>query len=541
LKIANYLSKLRQNKAVLAVLLILLVVFATSSYVLSGFNPGFEGAKCYFYGAYFPSASWEGYSPTDTLIKYQDPETLVLRDTHMEGLGNVTNTVSWTTRATPTDAGLGSLWKLQPLWGGASKRAKPQMNIKVESNLQLQDIDRQGDPLNWNTSNPMDARRIEYWDRKAVQISQVNDTDSKALITTYSYNLTKESFILAPVEFWVGFTLGPSQIDALTSSGWTEGEWNNFVVWFMLDFNVWNNAYKDAWLDDPAQNVFNSEFNGSILNQNKLAEFRGGFPIAGGIQGWEKADMTSGLTKATSDLWAEVHYSGANVGKKDVYTADQLATLKPELLAKCQFAPGLVGSAISLYNAPEIKFQYKSDLLGQGADLSNSASLTGRVKSPDSTMSQTMFFPINVQNFGTLVKGDWWNGYTVYYPSVYLRVRMIYGIYGNFKYLWTEQVTEPWKVVDPVTGQVTYPGGLGFPKEIERQGTTVIHTPGVGANFEGAANWWTSPLTQFWSMLIVAVVVIIVVSIASPGLWTVLASRRGEGKGKSGSRGHKGR
>lgn len=499
--------RLLRNKFVLGTVLVGLLALS-SPFLLGVLNPGLEGAKCTFFGSYFPSGSWPGYSGTDQLHRYQEPEATLISESHSLAWVTATNTISWTSLATPYNPGLGWQYKEQGLT--TYTRDRPDLDIAIESNIQLSDITRQGDPLHWNDSAPMDARRIEYWSKKAVKVSEVNDTATGKTIITYQYELTKESFILAPAEFWVGFYLTPAQANAGTGSGWREGEWQNIVMWFRLDFNVWDNAYQDAWLDDPQQNAFTSMYGGQILNEQKTNEYRGGFPITGWIQGWQKAGWTSTTPEGEGPVWAkrEGHHGEA------YYTADQLGDLKNALMAKCSFSPGMVGQFLSLYDSPDVNFQYKSDLTA--GDLTNNDALASDVKTPDSTMKKIMFFPINIENFGTLteVVGNVLgipNAWDIYYPEAYFRVRMIYGVYGTFKYLWTEEVTKPWSE-----------GGLTFPPVVETAGTTIIHAAGPAAWTIGITDWFSNPLNQLWTLFIIMVIVIALVSVLNPGLWTSL-------------------
>lgn len=501
---------------VVAGLLIMISIMGATGTPLSTLNPGFEGAKCDFYGLYFPSGTWQGYSGTDTLHRYQDAESVLVQQKAGDGF---INTVSWTSLATPNDAGTGYESRKKYTYGPDEVSCKPDMNIHVESNIQLQDITRQGDPLNWNVTDPLDARRIEYWSKTAEKLSEVPDPANNQTVITYSYKVTKETFVLVPAEFWAGFYMIPAQQNAGTGSGWREGEWQHILVWFRLDFNTWDNAYKDAWLNDPNVNVFNSEYGGQILNQQKTGDYRGGFPIAGWIGAWEKAGWTSHSGKeVTSPTWLEARGKDTST-----YTAGELAQIKEQLMAKVQFAPSLQGDFLSLYNEPSASFDYEAPLASPRGIADNPEQFTGYVKAPDSRMKKTMYFPINVLNFGTLVTGDFWNGWTVYYPSCYFRIRIIYGIYGTFTYLWTEQVTKP---MDQ--------GGLNYPPNFERHDTTVINQPGANVWTSGGYDW----VAQWWWLLLIIGVGILGLVILAPWLGifglTILTSifRRHDQKGR---------
>lgn len=504
----NLIKKLKEKEIILAVVLIFaLLAFTVEASLMGTINPGFEGAKCDCYGIYF--GDWSGdWDNKNMLHVYGDPEIPIMYWPEYNILNQLVgeHKVSWTTFGTPNDVGVGCHnWKypLTPkVWD------YPELNIEVESNVQLSEINKQGDPdpLGYNSENPLQGRRIEYWGLKGVKATETEDK------VIYEYELTKESFLIVPAEFWVGFSLTASQTDAGTASGWCEGEWKDMTAWFRLDFHIWDNAYYDDWFDDPQVEVFKTEYGGTITSQQKLTSpdaYRGGFPIAGWIQGWEKADMTSDVWagKQQSSIWYNI--KGDKEGK---YTDDQLYELREILMAKCEFSPGMVGQYICLYDEPDIHFTYVEP---SNTNFDKETDLTQSVKVPDSAMQKVMYFPINIQNFGTYAEAKGYMGvygWNVYYPSAYFRVRMIYGVYGSFKYLWTEEVT---KSMDE--------GGLDFPEEIERHGTTVITTTGPLTPFEGIASWFANPFNQLWIAFITIVIVVLVVTFLNPGLWGNLA------------------
>jgi hypothetical protein len=199
---------------------------------------------------------------------------------------------------------------------------------------------------------------------------------------------------------------------------------------------------------------------------------------------WESGSVSN--PSLNDSVWLQTR------GKESIiYALSEKPELKATLMSKCKFAPGLVGETIMLYDAPESMFTYN---LPAGA----SDASTSMVKTPDSRMKKVMYFPINIQNFGTYAEGSVADGFKVYYPSAYFRIRMIYGVYGTFTYLWTEEVTKP----------VTQ-GGLDFPDQVETQGTTIISTPGI----------WEQMGSFNWVLLAVVIVIIGIVVLALIGPW----------------------
>jgi hypothetical protein len=487
------LSKLiEKNKKLITLLglIVLLVYGGVYGLGITNYpNPGFEGAQCNFYGADFRfNQDWQG---TYALHRYQDAETTLVSHSYIDYSWD---RIYWGSAGTANDAGIE--WHTKT---GYVETARPQLGIHVESNIQLSEINRQGnpDPLGYNLTDPLTVTRITYQSKTAVK----SETDTTV---TYSYNVTEESFLIVPAEFWVGFYLVPSQSNGAFYSQWREGEWQNILLWFRLDWNTWDNAYADAWLNDPQINVFDSPHEGAVLNQQMLDQYRGGFPIAAWIQGWEKAGWTSGGGDSESPTWALVR------GKEtSTYTFEQLSRIKPMLMAKCSFTPGLVGQFLSMYNQPSPEFEYGGPI---ASDTDYSADSVGSsIKTQDSRMQKVMYFPINVQNFGTLLDPDSGivNGWTVYYPTCYFRVRILYGVYGTFTYLWTEELAK-----DPT---------VNYPDEIERHQTTVTYTPGP---LTGFASWFANPFNQLWLFFVIIVIVLVAVSVLNPGLWTILAGRR---------------
>jgi hypothetical protein len=134
-----------------------------------------------------------------------------------------------------------------------------------------------------------------------------------------------------------------------------------------------------------------------------------------------------------------------------------------------------------------------------------------------------MYFPINVQNFGTYAEGKGWpiTSWRIFYPSCYFRMRVLYGVYGDFTYLWTEELAK-----DPT---------VDYPEEPERHGTTVIHVEGfdLGTWLQGII---TSPFTYLWTLIIggfLILVTLIVLAIFAPKFLDTIGGLVGKKKGSA--------
>jgi len=524
-QITKFEKTLRKNKKIVAVLFVATLLLFIGPQLAANIqlgvsnviNPGFEGAKCDVYGINFMwGSSWTG---ADTLRLYQLGESNLLtakgatdRDWTFAG-STTTSTVGWSTFATPNIVGVKGLSN-----DGGVKRAPPDLFIHV-GDLQLQDLTRQGDSLGWEIGT--DGRSVTYWRPDLMEATVISETDTTI---TYSVSATRETFFVAPVDFWVGMGVDASTVNDDRASGWREGHWNDMVVWFRLDFHTWDLAYGDDWAEDAGGEVFDAQVSQYAANYQLVSDYRGGFPIAGWIQGWEKAGWTSYDSDSASPVWFE------SKGKDEkTLTAEQatILGLKDALMSNVKIAPGTTGTQLKLYSQPDEQYYYLSDLMQMQEFREDDAFLEQvgcNIKAPSSEMQKTMYFPINIQNVGTKVTGDWWDGWTVYYPSVYLHVRLIYGVYGQFTYLWTQEVTKE-------LGE----GGLGFPEEFERQGTVIVHTPGVSGWFSGIADWLSSPFSQLWIFFIIIIATVIIITVFNPGVWARLISalkgrQRGERK-----------
>lgn len=500
---------------------ILMIYGLTKMDVFNVYNPGFEGVKCNVHGINFAWGNmWDG---VNILHRYQDHENILMfaeGSTDRGWTSTATSTIStikWGTAATPNYVTVTGRTEIP----GYSVRSVPDLFVHVENNPQLQDVNRQGDPLGWDLGT--DLRVVNYWLPDLMEATVVSETDTTI---TYDVSATRETVLLVPVDFWLGVGVDASTENALRSSDWREGQWKDMAVWFRLDFNTWDLAYGNDWKNDDGGQTFDAQVNQYAANYQLSSDYRGGFPIAGWIQGWEKAGWTSYESNAESPTWFK------SKGKDErTLTLEQSAILgiKDDLQSRVNIAPSTVGTTLSLYTEPSSQFIYSTELeTAVGEDPAILEQMIDGVKTPSSAMQKTMYFPVNILDVGTKVTGDWWNGWTVYYPTVYLHVRVIYGVYGHFTYLWTQEVTKD-----------VSEGGFDFPEEFERKDTTVVYTPGAGESFSFLGDigaFLTSPLGILVVLLSLFMIILVILAVtgALPGLFallTVLAGRKRKGGG----------
>jgi hypothetical protein len=102
-----------------------------------------------------------------------------------------------------------------------------------------------------------------------------------------------------------------------------------------------------------------------------------------------------------------------------------------------------------------------------------------------------------------------------------------YGIWHNWKF---PSAYMKFMVYLFVVGQWTVYIKTGEVPALNPHTPIMVTGNPLGDLFAGILNWLANPFNQLWVLLIIIVIVVIVVSIASPGVWTVLASRKQGGK-----------
>lgn len=450
---------------------------------------GFEGAKCNFYGADFEFADWQGCG---TLHRYQDAESILVQH---EAYG-FWDRIKWGSYAVPND--LSIVWEYKH--AGTGDAAMPELGIHIEQNLAFEEVNRQGDPIGYNQSDPASRERINVIHKYAEKILD-DDTHVQ-----YRWTAEVESYMIVPTEFWLGFNLVPSnQQTGGTDSGWREGTWSGILLWFRLDFSQWDLAYNDPWLNNPVTNVFDTPYQGYIINREQSQSFRGGFPVAMWVQGWERAGWSNYAGQTTYPIWVTTRGDQQNQ-----YTMDQMAELKDILMAQTRFSPQpLLGNWLNMFTDPSASFSYEFQQSDFSVDPTNpnSSPLLSKIKSFDTSQMRVMYFPLNVINYGSHTEGHWQQWWRVYYPSVYYRIRALYGLYGTFTYLWTEELAK-----DP---------SINYPPTFERDQTLVIHTTGAIGDFW---TWLSNPQVWLTIVAIVIVAIVIIVTVTNPGMWSAIMS-----------------
>lgn len=315
-----------------------------------------------------------------------------------------------------------------------------------------------GDPLGADVS-PTAIRYIEYHTPRITEGNQIS--------------FKKYSIHVVPVDFVVQMSVRGDR--------WCG--WSDTHLWFMLQTNVWRTAFTESqveqiqeWLDkNPPENATLSAY-----------DYKGGFPIWAWIGEWDP------LT------WCD---------------EEERETQPPqEAYDNVRIYPSLEGREITLYT--EASYQYDMDLEAQEnvADPETLQDiLIGDIAAlPDPNFATTVYTPIYIEKFYPYYQeGPWWNHWVdEWYPTTYMRVRLLYAIYGEFTYLWTVEEAEAQDY------------------EWETRISQYKYEAGPWEFLAGVGSWFASPWGIGSIILILGGVMVALIVITNPGLLTALLGMR---------------
>lgn len=334
-----------------------------------------------------------------------------------------------------------------------------------------------------------------------------NETVGDKVVTYQQWNKTVVNIV--PVDFVIQFSCVPG--------GHRDIGWKNTIVWFTMDFTVWWGIMKDY---NPPNGT------GWELKQ---FEAGGGFPIFAWVSGWDAWVQQAG---SQNIIYNKMHNAETSEGQTAALPSDVSEDKYVRL------DPGFVGREISLLNSDPAssanpgtyQLLLSKDVLenaARGGSLDQLIAQSVLPKIPRG-FSPTVWFAITLVNYGPYSKDNtawynpWkWSDYETWYPASYMRVRVLYAVWGSFTYLWTkEEAQRVGYTWENRTSQHTKEGG---PDPL------TAFLKGLGDWWNGALQWLSNPFNQIWMFFIIIVIVIIVVSVMSPGVWTALAHRKRNG------------
>jgi hypothetical protein len=269
---------------------------------------------------------------------------------------------------------------------------------------------------------------------------------------------------LVPADFVI--QLSPVRLGSGEGQGWYS--WRDIRIWYALDTVTWLNAYTSQPPPDPDP-LTNSTV--KFIS----SRFRGAFPIIAWIGEYKDWVFTDDKGNVRSD------------------PPDDHA---PSFV---QLDPSLEGRYIDLFTSPGQRYRLllSSTVIQDPGLLESALSPDGL---PDPRFAETVYFYIHINRFGPYVQPTGWLGgyssYTVWYPSVWYRLRVVYALYGEYVYLWTS----------PAAREQGYLPETWVPRETE------LEDYGPPNPLQPLSDWFTglTELGNLVTLLVVAAVVVIV-------------------------------
>ena len=331
----------------------------------------------------------------------------------------------------------------------------------------IHDVNVHGDPLG---GDPSEITYIEY-------LTPQKREDN--IITFKKYVIH-----VVPVEFVI----------QLSVRGDRWAGWENTHLWLSLETTAWRTAFTESqvqqiqiYLDkDPPENATLSAY-----------DYRGGFPIWAWVCEWEP--LTWYDENEREDQPSQNAYDNVRI------------------------RPDLSGREITLYTEPG----YVQDLNLKPTNLLKDEGqlesvLIGDISAlPDPDFATTVYTPIYLEKFYPYYEeGPWHNHYLYqWFPTTWMRIRVLYAIYGEFVYLWTVEEAQS-QGYNPSSE----PGSTW-----EKRMSTYKYEEGPWAWLGDIGGWMASP-SGILTLLIVLGTIFIVAIILIGGPALLLNLFRGKGK-----------
>ena len=507
-----------KNKKLFALIAasIFILAFATSLGglgITNVFNPGPEGALVTGVGVNF---KYPGTNGVTGMYTYTGGQSNSGKFTSAGG-----TTMAWGDNNGPTEIHILQSQSVSP-WNannlqklvGTKVTQQNQLQSDIESNIQLESdwniLNSTPDTVGGNASNAV-----------LVSYQHINSAKTNA-DGSVTYSVTDQNILLVQGNFQIDVQIPPAKTDANTASGWQEGTWANMELWYSLSWYQWINSLggtvNSALSSDP---LAPSTRNNSTYTFNSASGLiqGGGFPLSAWVQQITFPYSTSSGTGV--NLFNLKTSTGLTATPQQLGLSGSTLT---NLIASAQTTPGTVGQYIPLFTQPNDNYQMPTD---QPTAAQITAYAQANVPNGQ-TQTPTQYFRLGITNFGTVaVSNGWYQGFTVYYPVVDYLIHTTYAVYGSHTYVWTTQTAQ----------QQNYPG---WTSPVTLKVITTGPLTGFAAWVAGLGNWFSNPLTQFWLLLIIAGVAIVILIVFFPELAKALsgaASRKinsGAAKKKSG-------
>jgi hypothetical protein len=464
--------------------------------LLGTVNPGFPGAYSACYGVNFKDfgSDWTG---TNTLYRVQDAQTndLVSHSAFTQG-----DHVYWGAGNGPE-----SMTVVHD-FNSPTRTTEQQLATETQTNIPLASFNYQNStPLTFSNVQSWDqGELLQYWNVQAT--APTNQTLSNGtILSSVTYTATSQSLLLIPGNFYLSVYIPSGQKSAGTDSGWQEGTWSQVDFWYVIYWYEWLNAYGSVLQANEAPPNIPT----NALNRQSQFNLRGGFPLAGWIQGYQAPITTK--TGIVYDLY-QFQLKG---NRDETLAGSQIATnTLNNILAQIQLSPSLTGRQVTLYTQPGDSYSLPLYTLPSGPIDSQAQ---GLLNSPDfQTTLPAEYFKIGVQTLGTYPDGNIASGWTIYYPTVDYLLRFIFGVYGVHTFVWTIQTAI----------NLGYNATANYQAPPAQWQNRTIITATTAGFLSGFGDWFSNPLNTLQFYFIIIVIVLLIVTVFNPGVWSTVLSRR---------------
>jgi hypothetical protein len=306
--------------------------------------------------------------------------------------------------------------------------------IETQLDVPLENLNKMGDPLDWNSQQYFEI--LQYEPNATSSSGDVNRQLSSVDLPdgTRQYTLTKRSILIVPAELHIALSISPSTEGSdLRDSGWEEANppWAGIQYWFQLDFTTWAQQASPWNSRDLAPEADASYFQANPASST--AQFvtygdyseGGGFPVSAWISGFVVNTPRSGV---------DIYDAKVFTVTPDLYQLP--GSGDPNFDNVVQTYPSLIGHSVPLYSEPgETGLpDAEPSYVGRDAILAQAKTYpwAGNNQAP-------AYFSISADTFGTYAYqvNPPFGGWTVKYPAVNYRVRVLFAVWGTFTYLWT--------------------------------------------------------------------------------------------------------
>jgi len=467
-------------------------------------NPGFEGVKVNAYGVNFKDFG-SGWIGTNTIHIAGNAEPSLVNHNDITSSDNV----YWGSNSA-SDLVVVHDFASNVL--GLTTATRTQLETRIEPNIPLASF-------NYQTSTPLNISGIPDWDKG--QLLQYWTVLSSSVVSgntnTTTYTATSQDMLLIPGNFHLEIKMPSGQANAGTDSKWQEGSWGSVEFWYVLYWYQWLNAFGQLTSDNEVPPQIPSY---AVNNRDLGFNLSGGLPIAGWIAGYQ-IPITITSVNGQSLTYDALTYSQQNSANQN--TALYSSSVVSQIGGSVSLSPSLQGSPVDLYTQPSD--QYQLPTWGGTGNLTSYAN----IHSPDAqTILPTQYFKITVNSMSTITQGvgGWLGigqGWNVYYPTANYLLRFVFGVYGTHTYVWDVQTA----LQQGYNATQNYPS---TPTQWQNSTTVAVQVPSSWPTFD-----WNTLFSPFNLELfaIAAIVIIALVTIFNPGVWSNILSNRKQGRVQS--------